>query len=125
MFKKILRFCKLWWYVLFDREYLFLYLLEEKANKCLEDCVTLKVTNTEQLEDLIFHIKSYYEIPKVVKELKFPNLKIPDVKKILKSDVDLVPKEVADYLIEVEMQRAIERDFIFEHAKNLPFGFTM
>ena len=125
MFKNISRLCKLWWHVLFNREYLLLYLLEEKAQRCLEDCVTLKVTNTEQLEDLIFHIKSYYEIPKVVKELKFPDLKIPSVKKILKSNANLVPKEVTEYLIEVEVQRAIERDFIFEHAKNLPFGFTM
>ena len=125
MFKSILKFFRVIWYSLFDGELLVLHLLEEKTRECLKDCVNLNISNTEQLEDMLFHIKSYYEIPKVVKELKFPDLDIPNVKKVLRSNIDLIPKEVAEYLIEVEIQRAIERDFIFEHAKNLPFGFKM
>ena len=34
-------------------------------------------------------------------------------------------KLYGDYILEVEEERAIERDFIFEHAKVLTFGFML
>ena len=125
MLSNFFRFCRIVWYSLFDLEFLFLFLLEDKAKECIKDCEFLEVSNIEQMEDLIFHIKSYHEIPKVVKELKFPDLKIPNIKKVLRSNVETISKDVVDYLVEVEVQRSIERDFIFEYAKNLPFGFKM
>ena len=38
---------------------------------------------------------------------------------------DLPPNYLASYIEDVETQRAVERDFIFEHAKVLSLGFDM
>ena len=125
MVKRMFRFFRILWYLLFKKDYLFLYLLEDKAHSCLDDCLSLNIPNTEQLEDLIFHIRSYYEIPKVVRELKFPDMQDFNVKSLLKKKASDVPKEITEYLVEIEVQRAVERDIIFDLAKNLPFGFTI
>ena len=121
MFKRLRRFWKVLKYFLNDDDTLILYLLEQKALDCLEDCYKLKVSTTEELEDLIFHIKSYISIPKTLIETKFPEMHDIDLKK---RKSKLTEKQ-AEFILEVEKQRAVERDFIFEHAKVLTLGFKL
>lgn len=94
-----------------------MYLFEQKALECLDECFKLKVKSTEELEDLIFHIKAYKSIPFVIMETKYPELK--DSKDIKNSS------KFKDFILEVEKQRAVERDFIFEGAKVLTFDFDI
>lgn len=129
MFRKVKKFFQLIKYFIIDGDNLFLYLLLMKAESCLEDCNRLEVVNTEEIEDLIFHIRSYLEIPNAVAETSFPEFRGVSIKKIIKyyKNKTLTLAEVdryGDYIVEVETQRAIERDFIFESAKALTFGFT-
>ena len=124
---------KLWVIVRFffeDEKNLFLHLMEMKVQECLRDCEKLSVGEVEELEDMLFHIKSYYDIPKVIAELKYPQFKDVTIREISssykKGERDLrEAEEYADYLVDVETQRAVEREFIFEHAKILSFGFEL
>lgn len=115
-------------YFCIDSDNLLLYLMQIKAYEVLKGCYDLSISNTEDLEDLIFHIRTYLEIPEVLMELKYPELKGLKIGKILKKykKKKLNKGEAlrfTRYLMDVEKQRAIERDFIFEHAKVLTFGF--
>jgi hypothetical protein len=130
MFKKIKKLYKILKYFFTDEENLFLHLLEMKAYESLDDCFTLDVSMTEEIEDLIFHIKSYYDIEENLVNTKYPDYKDKDVRKMMKEckqgKVDLKKiEEFADFLAEVEKQRAVERDLIFEEAKILTFGFKL
>lgn len=130
MFQKIKKLYKIISYFLKDEDNLFLYLMLEKANECLKECFKLDISHTEELEDLIFHIKSYMEIPDVLTELKYPEFKDIKVKDIIKKYKNgKIPLEevskYGDFLIDLEQQRAVERDFIFESAKVLTFGFKL
>ena len=83
-----------------------------------------------EIEDLIFHIKSYREIPKIIEETRYPEFKGMGIKEIVRryKFKKLSLEEISKYgnfLVEVEEQRAVERDFIFEHAKILTFGFKL
>jgi hypothetical protein len=104
--------------------------MEIKAYESLNDCLTLEVSMTEEIEDLIFHIRTYYDIPESIAETHYPEMidvNIPSLIKEYKSG-KLDMREVmifADYLGEVETQRALERDIIFDHAKTLAFGFKL
>lgn len=122
--RKVLSVIKYYWQ---DEETAVLHLLEDQALKYLDNCFELEIKNTEQIEDLIFHIRSYYEIPKVVKTLEFPDLKEINIKHLLKHGTKdkKVAEQYIQYMTQVEKQRAVERDFIFEHAKTLPFGFKL
>ena len=130
MLRKVKKFFKLLWLFLKDEENLFLHLMEDKARECLKECEALEVDYTEELEDLIFHIKSYLELPEVTLKLKYPELEYKNVNRIIKDykKGKLTLEEVdiyADFLVELEVQRAVERDIIFEHAKTLSFGFEL
>ena len=128
MFKKIWDFLKITYYFFSDSEdNLIFRIMEDKAKKTLKHCKTLQISEIEELENLAFHIKVYYEIPKAVKETKFPNVKDLNLKKVLEGDIKDLKEtdEFMNYINEVELQRSIERDFVFEHAKALPFGFQI
>lgn len=112
-----------------------LALIEDEAKYLLEDCVNLGICNIEEIEDLLFHIKSYNEIPKVVKDMNFPDMR--DIKFHYENgDIKLVEvgkekptveelEAYIKYIEEVERERAVERDFIFEKVKSLPLGFVL
>lgn len=130
MWKRFKRLLEILKFYFSDGDNLFLYLLKAKAYDCLEDCTVLGVEATEELEDLIFHINSYLAVPHDLIETKYPefkNLKVLDIiKKYKKHQTSIQEiKKYGDFLVDVEMQRHVERDFIFEHAKILPFGFTL
>ena len=113
-----------------DRDSLLLHLMEMKAYELLNDCGMIEVGATEEIEDLIFHIKSYYDIPENIVNTKYPDLKGMDVKYVLRefNNGNLHADDIlrfADFFVDVEKQRAVERDIIFDHAKALSFGFYL
>lgn len=130
MFRKIKKFFNIVKYFFIDEDDLLLYLLKMKAYECMHDCYKLEVRRTEELEDLIFHVDSYISIPQALAELSYPEFRNTNVRDIIrryktgKVSLDEI-KRYGDFLIDVEIQRNIERDFIFDHAKVLPFGFTL
>ena len=130
MFKKIKKFFTIVKYYFTDEDNLFMYLLKAKAFECMNDCYKLDVSRTEELEDLVFHIDAYLSIPEALISINYPefkNVKVRDIIKRYKSHnitLDEV-KKYGNFLIDIEVQRNIERDFIFEHAKCLPFGFHL
>ena len=96
----------------------------------VEDCARMEVDMTEEVEDLIFHIRSYYDIPFNIAATSYPDLEGTSIKRIIKGyDKGKASMEdvmlFADYLEDVEKQRAVERDIIFEYAKILAFGFKL
>ena len=128
MLKKIKRLSKILYYFFTDSDNLLLHLMEMKAYESLEKCYDLSVRSTEELEDLIFHIRAYLNTPYALIEFKYPELKNLNVKKMLKrfEQKKMTKKEFKKYfefVTDTEQQRAIERDFIFESAKILNFGF--
>lgn len=130
MLRKIKKLFILLRYFFEDEDSLFLYLLEQKAYDCLDDCFKLDINTTEELEDLVFHIRTYREIPDILSETNYPEFKGISMKDMVKAykNKKLSKEQMSrygDYLVEVEEERAVERDFIFEHAKVLTFGFKL
>ena len=130
MLRKIKKLWTIIKYFFEDEDNLLLHLMEMKAYETLDDCVTLEVGMTEEIEDLIFHIQTYYDIPEMIAATSYPDLPQTNVSKILKEyksgNIDVVNMAVmADFIEEVEKQRAVERDLIFEEAKILSFGFKV
>lgn len=128
MLGKVKKLFKVIYYFFVDNDNLLLYLMQIKAYEILNKCQRLSIGNTEELEDLIFHIKTYLEIPQALIEFKYIEFRDINIKKVLKKykKKKLGKEETikfTDYILEVEKQRAIERDFIFESAKVLNFGF--
>ena len=72
------------WYFCIDSDNLLLYLMYSKANEILKGCYKFSISNTEDLEDLIFHIKTYLEITSVTAKLKYPEFKDLKIDKLLK-----------------------------------------
>lgn len=130
MLRKIKKLLAILKYFFQDEDNLLLHLMEMKAYESLEDCATMEISTTEELEDLIFHIRSYYDIPLYLAETKYPKLKSLNAQEIVKNykDEKINEEDVmefAEFLADVEKQRAVERDIIFEHAKILTFGFRL
>ena len=122
------------WYVLkyffTDEDNLLLHLIEKKAYESLSDCALLEVGMTEEIEDLIFHIQTYYDIPDSIALTKYPDFKGIDIPKMMRKykDGKATLEEVVrftDFLDEIEVQRAVEREIIFDRVKGLSFGFRL
>ena len=130
MLRKIKKLWSIIKYYFEDEDTLLLYLLKMKATECTNDCNKLEVRNTEELEDLIFHINTYIDIPFALTETKYPEFRNTSVRDVIKKfkDNKMSLKEIekyGDFLIDIETHRAIERDLIFDHAKSLPFGCSL
>lgn len=130
MLRKIKKLGAILKYYFTDEDNLLLHLIEMKAYETLDDCFELDVGMTEEVEDLIFHIRTYYEIPESLAQTKYTWYKgedIPEmIKKYKKGILNMADIEAfTDYLTEVEELRAVERDLIFEHVKALAFGFKL
>ena len=130
MLRKIKKLYYIIKYFFQDEDNLLLHLMELKAQESSKDCATLRVGMTEELEDLIFHIRTYYDIPTSVAVTHYPRLLQTNIQKKIKEhlsgkiDSESV-LEMMNFVEEVEKQRAVERDIIFEHAKSLSFGFKL
>ena len=113
---------------LFKNECAFLRIIEKEATDYLEFCKKMDVSNTEEIEDLLFHIKAYFEIPVTLRTTMFQDIPI-GLKFRTKKELDLISKKhrdimnrYADYLTEIEKQRAVERLCILECLKSFPFS---
>lgn len=130
MLRKIKKLWSIIKYFFEDEDTLLMYLLKTKAYECMNDCYKLDVRRTEELEDLVFHIDAYLSIPEALVAINYPEFKNTKVKDIInrykknRVSIDEV-KRYGDFLIDIEIHRNIERDCIFDHAKVLPFGFTL
>ena len=128
MLNKINKLFKILYYYFTDNDNLLLHLMEIKAYEILKRCQKLSVRNTEELEDLIFHIKTYFEIPRILMVTRYPEFEGLDspkgiLEKYRNKQLSRVGEHLyEDYILDIEKQRAIERDFIFEGAKVLSFG---
>lgn len=133
IFKKLLKLPRLIKCYLSTNKSSLLLLIEEEAKDLLKQYGSIGTCNTEGIEDLLFHIRTYNEIPEIVKQTEFSTLGNLEVVyrngslKVFKNG-NTVPtsKEIelyVKYLEEIEKQRAVERDFIFEKVKELPLGF--
>lgn len=110
-FRKIRRVYRIIKFAIYDSNNFLLRIVEEEVHDYLKDLKDLKVRETEELEDLIFHIRAYIEIPQVLRTTVFSG--------------SLNSKQLEDYFIQVEETRAVEREYIFELMKKLPLGFEL
>ena len=134
-FRKLINIPKILKSYFKNDESLFLTILEDEVNEILEKYKKLGTANTEGLEDLLFHIRSYIEIPESSKETCFKNMdnieieidndyvRVKGPKGKLPSKDEL--EDYVNYLLDVEEQRAVEREFIFDHLKKVPFLFSL
>lgn len=127
MFQKIRELWSILKFFIMDNENLLFHLMEVRAHAILRECSNIGVDSVEEIEDLLFHIKLYYEIPEAVAETRYTKFRGIKYKDLLNSTDDGInTQEITDYIIEVETQRALERELIFEHAKSLDtLGFVL
>lgn len=104
----------------------FLRTLKYEVENYLEDCCNSGTKSIEELQDLLFHINSYFEIPEATRITMFPDMKY-GFKLILfgynfyKYLNRKFPSLYVKYVQEVEKQRAVERFYIMELLKYFPF----
>ena len=67
---------------------------------------------TEEIQDLIYHIDSYIDLPHMLRETVY--------EEYLKNG-----EKLDEYFEELEKARAVEREYIFELMKKLPIGFEL
>ena len=110
MKREIKKFFRLLKCALFNSQYFLLNIIKEEAlshlatfNKCGVGC-------TEDLQDLIYHIDSYIELPQILQNTVY--------KGYLEKG-----EKFEEYFQDLETHRAVERDYIFELMKRLPIGF--
>lgn len=113
---------------LFRNECAFLRIVENEALDYLESCEKLEVKNTEDVQDLLFHIRSYFDIPLALRTTMFSDipigfrLKLKMNKWVKVSGDSSVINRYIEYLTEIEKQRAVERTCILDCMKNVPFS---
>ena len=112
MKRKLKKFFRLAKYALTQRKNFTLYMIREEAKDHLKLFNRVGVGSTEDIQDLIYHINSYLELPHTLRFTKYE----PYLKKGEKLD---------EYFHELEISRAVERDYIFELMKRLPIGFEL
>ena len=112
MWKRIIKICRLIKYIVINPKYLILYLIKVEAQEHLKTFYKMGIGNVEDIEDLIYHIDSYIEIPKVLQSTTYAGY----LEKGEKLD---------EYFEDLETHRAVERDYIFEALKRLPIGFQL
>ena len=105
--KKFFRLLKC---ALFNSKYFLLNVIKEEALSHLETFNKVGVGSTEDIQDLIYHIDSYIELPQILQSTTYKGY----LEKGEKLD---------EYFEDLETHRAVERDYICELMKNLPIGF--
>ena len=105
--KKLFRLLKC---ALFNSRYFLLNVIKEEALDHLKTFNKVGVGSTEDIQDLIYHIDSYIDLPNMLRRTIYE----PYLQKGEKLDL---------YMKELETHRAVEREYIFELMKTLPIGF--
>ena len=107
--KKILKLLK---YAVTKRKYFLLYLIREEALEHLNTFNKIGVGYTEDIQDLIYHIDSYINLPQILQNTTYKGY-------LEKGEM------FEEYFQDLETHRAVERDYIFELMKHLPIGFQL
>lgn len=94
----------------------FLRIIKYEVENYLEDKCKEGTKQVEELQNLLFHINSYLEIPEITKMMMYPN-----GDKQFKFQKKNFPFLYYNYVHEVEKQRAVERFCILEALKDFPF----
>lgn len=110
MFKRMRRLWRIIKYAITKRKSFTLYLLRAEAEEYLKVFDKLDVKSTEDIQDLIFHIDSYLDLPNMLRKTMY--------EEYLKKG-----EKFEEYFHDLEKMRAVERDYIFEIMKRLPIGF--
>lgn len=111
--KRVKKLWKLIKCILFkNNKYFLLNIIKEEALEHLKTFNKVGVGSTEDIQDLIYHIDSYIDLPNMLRRTIYE----PYLKKGEKLDV---------YFKDLETHRAVEREYIFELMKTLPIGFQL
>ena len=95
-----------------DSRYFLLDVIKEEALQHLKTFNKIGVGSTEEIQDLIYHIDSYKEIPGILQNTIYKGY-------LEKGEM------LEEYFHDMETHRAVERDHIFELMKKLPIGFEL
>ena len=115
--RKIKQFFLIATVCMFKSKSAFIRIIKYEAENYLEDCCNSGTKQVEEMQDLLFHIDAYLNIPKELKITMFPEFTHkPGTFKPYN-----VNERFIEYLEEVEKQRSVERLFIFESLKHFPF----
>lgn len=87
-----------------------LFLIRAEAVEYLRTFDKIGVGWTEDIQDLIFHIDSYLDLPNMLRKTTY--------EEYLKKG-----EKFEEYFHDLEKLRAVEREYIFELMKRLPIGF--
>ena len=112
MLKRVKRLLRIIKYAVTQPRCFILYLIKAEALGYLQVFNKIGVGSTEEIQDLIFHIDSYIDLPNMLRRTVYE----PYLKKGEKLD---------EYFEELEKARAVEREYIFELMKKLPIGFEL
>lgn len=107
--KKLFKLIK---YAFTKRKYFLLYFIREEALDHLCTFNKIGVGMTEDIQDLIYHIDSYINLPEMLQNTTY--------KGYLENG-----ERFQEYFEELEQLRAVEREYIFELMKTLPIGFQL
>ena len=112
MKKRLVKLFRIIKYALVAPKYLLLYLMRAEAEDYLDTFHRMGIGNIEEVEDLIYHIDSYIELPKVLQSTTYAEY--------LKNG-----EKLDEYIEDLETHRAVEREYIFEALKKLSIGFQL
>lgn len=112
MKRAIGKFFRILKYALTERKYFLLYIIREEALEQLDTFNRIGVGMTEDIQDLIYHIDSYINLPEMLQNTTYKGYLEEGLK-------------FQEYFEELEQMRALERDYIFELMKTLPIGFKL
>ena len=99
-------------FALGNRKYFLLNIIKAEALEHLRLFGKIGVDYTEDLQDLIYHIDSYIDLPNMLRKTTYePYLKNGE--------------KFEEYFHDLETHRAVAREYIFELMKRLPIGFQL
>ena len=112
MKKRLVKLFRIIKYAIISPKYLLLYLMRAEAEDYLDTFHKMGIGCVEEVEDLIYHIDSYIELPKILQNTKYVDY--------LKNG-----EKLDEYIEDLETYRAVEREYIFEALKKLSIGFQL
>ena len=112
MLKRARRLLRIVKYAVAQPKCFILYLIKAEALEHLKVFNKIGIGSTEEIQDLIYHIDSYIDLPHMLRETVY--------EEYLKNG-----EKLDEYFEELEKARAVERDYIFELMKKLPIGFEL
>ena len=112
MWKRVKRLLRIVKYAVTQPKCFILYLIKAEALGYLETFNKIGIGSTEEIQDLIYHIDSYLDLPRMLRETVY--------EKYLQNG-----EKLDEYFEDLEKARAVEREYIFELMKKLPIGFEL